>query len=249
MATNSAQEAVEGNDPLNLVDHWVPQAEWLPDRLLASCYLTLPEQHPVLSMVLACQRAVASMPEMDLVPVPWLHVTVQALDFVDRLPSHRLDGFVWTLGNELAALPAPRLRVCGPALGGSGAFLVVEPAEKIVEVREVVRDVARRTLGLTRPYQLPGQGEGGSPPHLSFAYSNATVPRAAVMERLASVPVEPVELTLPSLSFLLLRRVARTWRWQEERGLIFGVHAATRARSLVGGRGPDDEAGHRAAEL
>jgi hypothetical protein len=236
VGTRSAQGAVADGESLDLVDHWIPRAEWQPDRLLASCYLTVPEQHPVLETVLTCQRAVASMPEMDLVPVPWLHVTVQALDFVDRLPSQGVEDFVWTLGNELAALPPLQLRASGPALGGSGAFLVLEPAEKIFEVRDVVRDVARRTLGLTHLYALPGQGDGGFPPHLTFAYSNTAVARAAVLERLASIQVDPVPLTLPSLSYLLLSRVARTWRWQEEKPLSFGVPAGARAAPSPVGR-------------
>jgi 2'-5' RNA ligase len=204
-----------------LRNHWTPRPGWSAERSLVATYLTLDGSPDAVAALQAYQAELIGLPQVDLVPAEWLHVTVQGIAFADEVPATAAARLAAALAERLAHLPAPRVRLDPPEPGGEGIYLPLTPAEALVPLRDTIRATATDELGLSSLYGLPGQ-DGAFSPHASFAYTNADLPVEEVMIRLAAVPHVPVELEVTSVAVIALRRSDRRWWWTDRHDVRVG---------------------------
>jgi hypothetical protein len=205
-----------------LRNHWTPRPGWSPDRSLLATYLTLDGSPDAVAVLQGYQAALTDLPQLDLVPAEWLHVTVQGIAFSDEVPAAAGARLAAALAERLAHLAPPRVRLDAPEPGGEGVFLPLTPAHELAPVREAIRATATAELGLAALYGLPGQ-DGAFSPHASFAYTNADLAVDEVMIRLATVAHAPVELEVTSVSVIALRQSDRRWWWTDRYDVGIGA--------------------------
>ena len=209
------------DDRTVLRNHWVPRPGWSPGRSLLACYLALDTYPQVTEHLVRHQDMLGDLAQIDLVPVPWMHVTVQGIAFLDELPADSMSELADALREPLALLEAPRVRLGLPEPGGEGMFFPLTPRGRLSEMRDQIRETAMKVLELPLLYGLPGQDQDFCP-HASFAYANSDMAVQEVMSRLADVTRPPVEIAVTSVSVIALRQSDRRWWWGDRRDVPVG---------------------------
>ncbi|MEV5574763.1 2'-5' RNA ligase family protein [Spirillospora sp. NPDC052269] len=193
--------------PDRMTDHWWWRPGVRPGRRLLVWHVLLDDQPDARALVAQCQRLLAGLDGLDLVPEAWLHMTTQIVGFADEIP-----------GPEVAAMTAAaraRLECLAPIsvdLGrlwfhGEAVMLGARPGRALDPVRQAVRTAVAETVTL---HQLAD--EPAWTPHVSVAYSNSIRPAAPVLDALAEPPAER-RFTVRSVRLVSQERVGRLYRW------------------------------------
>jgi 2'-5' RNA ligase len=193
--------------PTRLADHWWQRPGRRPGRLLYHWHVLFNDHPEVHELAAACQRKLAGLPGLDLVPLQWLHLTTLVAGFADEVPAQAVDTMVTTAQQLLA--PAEPIPV---SLGRvfyhpEAVVLLVEPAEALDPVLSAVQIAAREAGCLGHADTSPWR------PHISIAYSNGSGPAAPVIEALG-LRVPATELTIRSVSLVAQAQVGHSWQWQ-----------------------------------
>jgi 2'-5' RNA ligase len=193
--------------PTRLADHWWQRPGRRPGRLLYHWHVLFRDHPEVHELAAACQRKLAGLPGLDLVPLQWLHLTTLVAGFADEVPAQAVDTMVTTAQQLLA--PAEPIPV---SLGRvfyhpEAVVLLVEPAEALDPVLSAVQIAARGAGCLGQADASPWR------PHISIAYSNGSGPAAPVIEALG-LRVPATELTIRSVSLVAQAQVGHSWQWQ-----------------------------------
>ena len=113
--------------------HWWWRPGWRPGRRQYAWHLTFSEQ--AVSRGLADLRRViggyqarlADLGGLDLVPVVWLHLTVQSIGFADEVGAGDAERIVAAVGGRCAALGPVRLTLGRAVFQAEGVWLRVAP--------------------------------------------------------------------------------------------------------------------------
>src|SRR5262249_10136598 len=98
-----------GTRPATLRNHWYWRPGWRPGRHFYTWHLTFDHADELHHLVDAYQRRLAGLPELDLIPRPWLHLTMQGLGFLDQVTAQNAHRIAHAPAALLAGLPAPDL--------------------------------------------------------------------------------------------------------------------------------------------
>jgi hypothetical protein len=117
--------------------HWWWRPGWRPGRRHYAWHLTFSNQTvsrgqaDLRQVVGAYQDRLAELPGLDLVPVGWLHLTVQAIGFVDEVDAGDLERIVAAVRRRCAALAPVRLTLSPAVLIEEGVWLRVAPQRAV----------------------------------------------------------------------------------------------------------------------
>ena len=205
-----------------LDDHWRWRPDWAVDRACVWWYLTFDRHPEVAEATEPLRRLLAERPAVDPVPADWLHLTVCEVDFADQLTS-ALDAVVDAVREAVEEDEVPL--ELGPLTTMSGAVvLAAGPSRPWAELADKIRSATAATgvrcvPAPTEPFE----------PHVTVAYVNSRVPRAALLADLdAAVPeihLQPGEFTLAAVT-----RRDRHYQWvvQGRAALRTGLPATPR---------------------
>jgi 2'-5' RNA ligase len=216
-------------ESLAMVNHWVDKPEWARDRRLWAFYLTFGLDPAVHEFAAAHQSNLRSLPGLDMVDPPWLHLTVQGVAFTDQVDDETLDRLSTAVAEQLVAEPGITLRLGRPFPDDDAIVIGVDADPPLEFLRDRLRMVASQTLERGELYALP-EPAGGFAPHITIAYVNAAAPLVSdVNDRLAAVG--PAELVVQAhhLSLLRLRREPTRWSWDHETRIPLGAAGAEAA--------------------
>jgi hypothetical protein len=116
------------------------------------------------------QAALAGLPLLNLVPVQWLHLTVQPIGWADQHSVEVLDR-VAELARDVVGDMGPLEVELGPAVvKGEALVLPVHPLGVLDELRFAVTRCRGSGTGESAP--VPGEQADGFVPHMSIAYAN-----------------------------------------------------------------------------
>ena len=189
-------------------DHWWWRPGWRAGRRLYTWHLTFQGQADVHQLVRA-HRARLDLPGLDLVPLEWLHLTMQGVGFTDEISGSNLQQIVAAAGARCALL-APFTLTLGPArVHPEGVLLPVAPQAPVRWLRMAVRDAIAAVLG---PERVPDTPEDFHP-HVTVAYSNGDGPAAPVIERVQQVGALRTTATVGEASLLELERDNHVYCW------------------------------------
>jgi 2'-5' RNA ligase len=171
-------------------DHWWWRPGWRLGRRMYTWHITFDGQDQLHALVDAYQERLASLPGLDPIPRPWLHLTTQGLGFVDETPRADVERVIEAARERLVTLRRPTVNV-GPALVDPEVVrLKVQPAEDVAPIRRALREAIITARGADLLMETDDWQ-----PHVNVAYSNASgpmVPIAAALEP----ELEPVPLTV-----------------------------------------------------
>ncbi|WP_338686552.1 2'-5' RNA ligase family protein [Streptomyces acidiscabies] len=196
-----------------LTDHW-SRPGWADGNCAYYWMLTFPDDRRLTALVGHCQEELAPL-GLDPVPLDGLHITLARVGTPDDVPSGQLDG----LAQEAEALlPAAFSVRAMPLAGSRGAVrLSLGPWEPLLRLHHALVE-AGRGVGLAS-----GKPTFAFRPHLSLAYNNRRRPAAPVIETVSRLRVLPaVELFLPAVQLVELRREGRTYRWEVHKDITLG---------------------------
>jgi 2'-5' RNA ligase len=197
-------------------NHWWWRPGWAPGRRLYAWHLTFGKQTvaegpaPLRRMVADYQAHLAKLPGLDLVPVEWLHVTVQEVGFAGEVSEDELRRVMAAVRRRCARLAPVRLTFGPAVLVDEGVWLRVSPAAEVQQVRSAVRAGIAEVWGAAH---VPGPASGFTP-HLSVAYSDTDGPDEPYAAALARMDRRSTTVEVGAIQLIELGRNAHLYCWE-----------------------------------
>jgi 2'-5' RNA ligase len=177
-------------------------------------HVTFVDQPRLHEIVTSYQGALARLPGLDLVPLPWLHLTMQGIAFTDEVSQDDVSKIIEAARKRLATQQPVSLTI-GPALIDPEAILLRVPSP---DALSLVRASVRAAIADV-------QGATGAPeaerwePHISIAYSNDNGPAASFAEALATATDKTADIAISAVSLIELSRDTHLYRWSTKADL------------------------------
>ena len=207
--------------PDRIRDHWWWRPGWRVGRRFYTWHLTFDGQHDLHRLVRAYQ-ACLDMPELDLVPLDGLHLTMQGVGFTDEVSQQDLQKVVMAAGARCGLL-APFTLTLGPArVRPEGVNLPVTPEAPVRQLRMAIREAIAEVWGQER---VPESAEGFTP-HVTLAYSNADGPAAPLIERIERAGAPQAVATIRAAQLIDLERDSHVYRWKTRAAVPLGTEAS-----------------------
>ncbi|GAQ57464.1 2'-5' RNA ligase family protein [Streptomyces acidiscabies] len=196
-----------------LTDHW-SRPGWTDGSRAYYWMLTFPDDRRLAALAGHCQEELAPL-GLDPVPLDGLHITLARVGPPGDVTSGQLNN----LARDTESLLPTAFSVRAMPLAGSrGAVrLSLGPWEPLLRLHQALVE-AGRGIGLASE-----KPTSAFRPHLSLAYNNRRRPAAPVVKTVSRLRVLPaVELSVPAVQLVELRREGRTYRWEVRKNVPLG---------------------------
>ncbi len=193
--------------PTWMADHWWQRPGRLPGRLQYHWHLLFHDQPAVRHLAEQAQRRLAGLPNLDLVPSQWLHLTILVVGFADEVSATQVATMTAQARRLLADVPPIPVTLGRVFYHPEAVVLAVEPLDALQPVLHAVTAAARAAGCDAKPDTDPWL------PHVTVAYSNTAAPAAPVIAALGRRLPETT-ITIRSVSLVAQTQVGRTWQWQ-----------------------------------
>ena len=228
-------EDAYSSDTSRLGEHWRWRPDWRRERACLWWYLTFEDAPAVRGVAQRAQDLIGRAPQLDLIPSPWLHLTLLEVGFADELPAATLERVVDTTRRALEDFPGFDLGL-GSVRSLPGAVVIEAHADALATLHERLTDAVLAARGADAVGALRA-----FVPHVSVAYVNRDCDSHEVMG-----PLDGADLSSPSPSATVTRvrlaavtRERRHYQWTTRAVVPLGrpgVPALAAATGRVGGR-------------
>ncbi|MBG0814830.1 2'-5' RNA ligase family protein [Planomonospora sp. ID82291] len=185
--------------------HWWWRPGWRAGRELYAVHTTFGGQDGLHDLVRAWQEPLRGLPGLDVLPIEWLHLTMQGLGFTDEVED--VDAIAEAVRLRLAEVEPARLTFDRPVVDPESVQFRPLPAEGIDRARRAVRQGVREVRGEV-------DEDDGWTPHMSIAYSDADGPAEPYERALATVTAAPATITVRRIQLIVIRRDGHLYRWK-----------------------------------
>nr|WP_232328209.1 2'-5' RNA ligase family protein [Kibdelosporangium sp. MJ126-NF4]CEL18589.1 hypothetical protein [Kibdelosporangium sp. MJ126-NF4]CTQ98074.1 hypothetical protein [Kibdelosporangium sp. MJ126-NF4] len=200
-------------------DHWWWRPGWRVGRSFFTWHVTFANQPAVAELVDAYAPVLAQLPQLDPVPLRWLHLTTQGLGFTDEVDSGDVNRVVSAVQKRCAELE-PFTVTIGPArVERETIQMPVRPAEPLARVRQAIRDAIGEVWGADN---VPEAADGFRA-HVSLGYSNSAGPSEPVAEALAEHGEHTAKVTVRAVSLINLNRDNKAYEWENVATVRLGM--------------------------
>jgi 2'-5' RNA ligase len=193
--------------PAQMTNHWYERPGRLPGRELYHWHMLFHDQPTVRELAAAAQTKLAGQEGLDMIDMPWLHMTTYVVGFADEVADSAVQAMTADARRRLSGV-APIPVSLGRVFYASNAIVLpAEPSGALTPVLDAVR-AATRAAGC--------EGRAATDPwlpHVSIAYSNATIPAAPIIAALGRWLPE-TEIVMRSVSLVAQTQVGRSWQWR-----------------------------------
>ncbi|MGO9778652.1 MAG: 2'-5' RNA ligase family protein [Streptosporangiaceae bacterium] len=174
--------------------------------------------HPEVGELAArVQARLANLPSLDLIPGPWLHLTMQGIGFTDEVPEADITLILEGARKRLAAVSAPTTTI-GPArIVGEGVAFEVDPQDGLTVVRAALREVIAE---VRTPQAVPDPDDWTA--HVTVAYANTTGPGDAYDKALTGGN-GTVDLLVDAVQLIILGRDEHLYKWTTRADVPLGT--------------------------
>ena len=192
-------------DADRLRGHWWPRPGWRPGRIMLTWHLTFEHATELHQLVTKFQHTLADLPGLNLVPVEWLHVTIQGVGYEDETPAKDVEAVIECVQERVADHPAFNLTFTRPRIYGEAIAFRPEPAEPLQQLLVAIRHGIAEARG---PENVPTGPEQlrGFHPHVTIAYSSIDADARPYSTALAAVAPEGVAVPVSHITLLRLDR-------------------------------------------
>ncbi|MFF0340127.1 2'-5' RNA ligase family protein [Kribbella sp. NPDC004875] len=189
-------------------DHWYWRPNWRPGRSFYTWHIVFPEDTVLLELHTAYQRLVESLPGITPVPARWLHLTLQGVGFVDKVPTADLRPIVEAARQRLELFKPFEIRI-GPAVVDVESLqLPVTPVDRMRRLRAQLRAAITDVWG---PESVPALPE--LDPHISLGYWNQVAPAEPLIQRTRALGGGSRTTELTDVSLIVLNRDHEQYEW------------------------------------
>lgn len=196
-------------------DHWWWRPGWSLGKRFYTWHFTFEQDKQLNDYVVHFQNLVAKFPCYDLVPLEWLHLTTQGINFVDQVPKSKVDSIVSDVQERLSQQPPLRVTFGKPELWPESISFPVSPIGPLAACRKALRGAIEKELGTV---------EGNADdfyPHVSLAYSNGAYPTSKILKVLEENPLPEINLELSHVDLIRLGRDRKIYEWEVESRIQF----------------------------
>ncbi|WP_327590318.1 2'-5' RNA ligase family protein [Nonomuraea sp. NBC_00507] len=200
-------------------NHWWWRPGWREGRHYYACHLSFEDQPELHSLVDHYQGALKTFPVLDLIPRPWLHLTMQGIGFTDEISNETVEKIEDALRSELRRTTPPVVTFHRPVIVPEAIYLPAVPATQIQELRTTCRTAITTTQAIepdSRPYR----------PHVSVAYVNTESATEHIAQTLDMIDADPVEVTISDVSLMVFHRDRRMYEWTKAIRIPIGNNPA-----------------------
>jgi len=166
------------------------------------------DQPKVHELVAAAQRKLDGQPGLDMIPLPWLHMTTYVVGFADEVPDSAIEELIASAGRRFSLVTPIQISLGRIGYAEQAIVLVAEPFGALSPVLDAVREATREAGCVGHADTDPWL------PHISIAYSNASIATAPIVAALGRWLPE-VEITIRSVSLVAQTQVGRSWQWRQ----------------------------------
>lgn len=201
-----------------LRSHWWPRPGWRPGRLVYTWHLTFGDAADFHRLAREYQSQLAALPDLNLVPIEWLHLTVQGVGYTDEVSPDHLLTVADSVADRVAKLPAFDITFTRPVIFPEAIVLPPAPAEPLQALLWEIRSGMADALGSDAVPTGPEQADGFRP-HVSLAYSAGEHITDPYRQALDAIEPRPAPVRIDSLDLICQdRRLAPDWvyRWTTE---------------------------------
>jgi hypothetical protein len=200
-------------------DHWWWRPGWRPGRRMYTWHFTFDGQPAVHDLAAAYQARLDGLPDLDMIPARWLHLTTQGVGFTDEVTDDQVAAITSATRERLKGF-APQRVILGPAKATPEAILLdVAPIAPLAAIRDELRAAISDVLG---PDRLMESDEWT--PHVSVAYSSGTAPAAPYEAALADGGA--AQTVISDVELIVLGRDQRLYEWTTRAGVRLAGDAA-----------------------
>jgi 2'-5' RNA ligase len=197
--------------PDRMRDHWWWRPGWRAGRRMYTWHVTFNDQPQLHELVRSYQAALAPLPGLDLIPMRWLHLTMQGIAFTDEVSVQDVADIAEAARKRLATQQPVALSVGPAAVDPEAIMLDVSPAGALDPVRTGIRTAIADVEGAAR---VPEPETWTA--HISIAYSNSDGPASPYAEVLSTVTQTPIHLTVSAVHLIELSRDTHLYQWTTE---------------------------------
>jgi 2'-5' RNA ligase len=192
-----------------LHNHWYWRPGHRPGRPFYTWHLTFDGQHDLHRLVTEYHQVLRDVPGLDLVPIPWLHITMQGIGFVDEVSDTDRDAIIKAANRRLAIISAPTVTFRHVTIRPEAVTLYPHPAESVRAIRAEIREAIADVWGTSHVPETADKYQ----PHLSIAYVNSEAESSHVAETLSVKNYDPVRLVLKFASCIAIQRANHLYHW------------------------------------
>jgi 2'-5' RNA ligase len=191
-----------------LRDHWQWRPEWASNRPCLLWYLAFPDQPALWGLAERVHARVNRVKAVDVVPLRWMHLTLDDVGFVDELTPGQVEDVVESVHAALEGWKVPPI-ILGPVTTTVGALVLRgAPEVELGQLRDRLRASTGAVLGPDAASVL-----GDFWPHVTLAYSNDACDRRTVMEPLGAISSDRVVVAGSHLTLAAVTRRSRHYQW------------------------------------
>lgn len=223
MSSNSHGTAAEDPHRMTRVrNHWWWRPGWRAGRHFYACHFTLDDQPELRGLVRQYQDAMAHLPNLDVIPARWLHVTMQGIGFVDEISPADLATVTDRLEKRLRSMKPPMTTFHLPTIRPEAVILKAVPPEPLYQLRLAMYEAIASALS-TDKFSDARPKPNQFTPHVSAAYVNNDGPVQPIANEVNNTRTRPVTVTFRTASLLMFHRDHRMYEWTEVTPLPVGT--------------------------
>ncbi|GAA3143560.1 2'-5' RNA ligase family protein [Kribbella aluminosa] len=199
-------------------DHWCWGPNWRPGRSFYTWHIVFPHDAALGDLHTRYQHLVGSLPGISPVPVQWLHLTLQGIGFVDKVPQADLDPIIDAAHRRLEHF-RPFEITLGPAVVDVESLqLPVSPVDRLRRLRGQLRAAITDVWGRDSVPELPELD-----PHVSLGYWNRSAAAAPLRQQVNALGNCVAKTEVTHVSLINLTRDQRQYEWTKYAGLPLGA--------------------------
>jgi hypothetical protein len=192
-------------------NHWWWRPGWRQGRSFYTWHIIFDDQQAIGQLISHYQSALAEVPVLDLIPVDWLHLTVQGVGFSDQVSAGDLAAVRNATAVRLASIAPVTVTIGRARTSVEGVHMSVYPPDSITAIRDGIRYAIGEVWGADH---VP-ESNLGFTPHISLAYANTSgaplAPIRAILDQ--RHPKAMTIATIRKVSLLDINRDHRMYQW------------------------------------
>lgn len=188
-------------------DHWWWRPGWGPGARYFTFHLTFADSPELHEAATRFGDVLQGRVNVDVVPLPWLHLTMAGIGFTDHVESDVVLRTAETVFAQLPSLAIEPLRFDHLGLYGEGLSLHASRAVWLHRLREMQVAAIDSVCGIRHPVTA-------FKPHVTLAYFSGATDVDDLELAVRGVDVEPITVLRPQLSLLELGRDERVYTWR-----------------------------------
>lgn len=210
-------------DVKQVENHWWWRPGWQSGRHFYACHVTFENDPAVHDLAAVYQEPLSALQGLDLIPRPWLHLTMQGIGFTDKISDTEINTVTAAISVHLANIERPTVTLGRPTVQTEAIYIPARPADAIDGIRKATHDAIMEVLGPERSPDVDiATALQTYRPHMSIAYVNTSGSALPYIEALRSTSHEPVTLTIRKVSVLTFHRDNRMYEWTNAVPVVIG---------------------------